>query len=203
MKNLLSIAIILFSIQSHAELIIDGHTAFCEDKIDVIRSLRSNVYRFEKPSIDTSSETITVSIDVEFLHCVESNNTFNFVTVVNHMTASYDYPKITGQPPYEYVTIHRVDKSKEVIALNQNYSIIGKKDVRKDIGTQTVSIKMNISDLDVNTFSGTQNKGKHFTTVSLRTITQHYSIEQDFGSSQIAHGEFRVFIDLDNGTASF
>jgi hypothetical protein len=203
MKNLFLLSLIVFSINSHATLLIDGSTAFCESKIDVIKSLRSNVYRLNNPSIEVTPTLVTVTLGVQFLHCVESNNEFNFVTVKQHMKASYDYPVFSGDEPYEYITIHRVDKMKEVVALNADYSIVGQKNVRKEIGTQSISIKININDLDINTFTGTQEKGDYFTTVSLRTITQHYSMNHDFGSKLIAHGQYRIFIDLKNETVSF
>lgn len=169
---------------------LDGHGFKCSEQYDVFRSQRQNVHLLENVTVKKAKENIKISADIVFVECQKSANEFKFVKLKKKPTRmSYETP--TGN------TVTRVDKIREIIAYNQNFSVIAKDDFsNQDAGKVRINLTIPQSEIEANIFSRAQHRGTHYTTIMHRSKTEVTLNGRDLGSSLIGHGSFRIFFNL-------
>ncbi|MAZ49544.1 MAG: hypothetical protein CME65_13370 [Halobacteriovoraceae bacterium] len=169
---------------------LDGHGFKCSEQYDVFRSQRQNVHLLENVTVKKSNENIKISADIVFVECQKSAGEFKFVRLKKKPT------RMTYKTPTDN-TVTRVDKVREVIAYNQNYSVVAKDDFsNQESGKVKINLTIPQNEIEANTFSRAQHRGTHYTTVMHRSKTEVTLNGRDLGSSLIGHGSFRIFFDL-------
>ena len=182
-------------------LIYSGHHAYCESIADVYKSLRQNVYTLSNPKLVVNEDDVTLKIDIQFLKCIKQDDQFKFIQNDNHMSATYYYPTFDENDSYTKIT--RKDEYKEIVAYDENINIVSStKNIDSFKGKQTISLTIKKEDLNVNRFSKVQEKGSHYTTVFLRTLTGHSFNDGEYDTYLSGGGQWNVFIDLETGKAT-
>lgn len=203
MKFILIVATIVMALNTSAGEVLrmsDGYRPTCEKKYDEIRSKANNIYTLSNPSITVNAKSIKVLVEVKFLSCDKINGKYQFSTLENHMSATYQYPDFQNGGT---ITATRIDKKKEVLAISEASQIVGSSNILKLNGKHYVSIDIERSLLDINNFPAAQEKGNYFTTLMLRTQTKVITSEIDLGFSYVGSGSFRLFLNLETKKASF
>ena len=202
MKLLITTILIVSSFNVSAiELLgmLDGKSAFCEAKYDVYRSKTQNVHGLTNPTLKVNKTTVEIKINIDFYSCDFINGKYKFTNIQNHMSAVFPYPNVqTG----EMVTMTRLDKKKEILALDYTYQIVGLSEILKTNNQNYISLTIDKSKLDINHFPAAQDKGNYYTTIMLRSLSKVFTSEIDLGFSYVGGRSYRVFLDLENKKAS-
>lgn len=203
MRFLLTAVLLLSASASFATELLrmkDGYNAVCAEKYDVLRSKANNVYNLRNPKLTVNEVTIQVELEINFFECVEKDGKFSFKKLDHHMSASYTYPDLTNGG---VINATRIDKEKHVLAVNDQYSIVGKSEILKKNNQFYVLLTIEKSDLEINQFPMAQEKGAFYTTLMLRTLTKVVTPTIDLGFSYVGSGAYRLFLDLEKAQASF
>ncbi|MFT6630591.1 MAG: hypothetical protein ACJAS4_000533 [Bacteriovoracaceae bacterium] len=202
MKLLMTTLLIVSSFNVSAiELLgmLDGKKAFCESKYDTFRSKTHNVYMPTNPTLKVNETTVEIKINIDFYSCDIINGKFKFSKIDNHMSAVFPYPNVrTG----EMITMTRLDKKKEVLALDLTYQIVGLSEILKEGNQSYVTLTIDKSKLEINHFPAAQEKGNYYTTIMLRSLSKIFTRDIDLGFSYVGGRSYRLFLDLENTKAS-
>ena len=203
MKILLTAVLFLsVSASSATELLRmkDGYSAVCAEKYDVLRSKANNVYNLKGPKLTVKENTVEVKLEINFFECVEKDGKFAFQKLDHHMSANYTYPDLVNGG---VINAQRIDKEKHVLAVNEQFSIVGKSEILKKNDQFYVLLTIEKSDLENNQFPLAQEKGAFYTTLMLRTLTKVVTPTIDLGFGYVGSGAYRLFLDLEKAQASF
>jgi hypothetical protein len=96
----------------------------------------------------------------------------------------------------------RLDKKKEVLALDLTYQIVGLSEILKEGNQSYVTLTIDKSKLEINHFPAAQEKGNYYTTIMLRSLSKIFTRDIDLGFSYVGGRSYRLFLDLENTKAS-
>ena len=202
MKTTLLLAILISTSAFSSDMIrvFDGANAYCKTKFDSIKSKRANIYTLTNPRMLQTNDGVVITADIKFYDCNLNDGKYSFTQIANHMNAQYKFPNVvTG----EDTTVYRVDLEKNLVAYSTSFKEVGASEIKgADLATFTL-LEVKLKDLDKNFFPNAQDKGEFFTTLFLKTKTKTYTDTIKLGSRVMAHGSFRLFIDLENNKVSF
>lgn len=197
MKNLVTILLILstgFSYASELVRMKDGLNAVCAEKYDILNSKANNIFNLENPNVSIKENHIEVKIEINFFECVEVGGIFGFQKLEEHMSATYSYPDLDNGG---YIHATRMDKEKNILAINDQFSMIGQSEILKENNQFYVKLILEKADLEVNHFPQAQDKGGFYTTLMLRSLTKVVTPNIDLGYGYVSSGAYRLFLDLE------